>query len=116
MQLSRRFILKGFAATFFIGATGGPVVASKPVAPQTNGSGWLLCNGQEISRTAYSELFSHIGAAYGEGDGASTFNVPDLSLNVPPEDSNVMPLYYCIKPSGPRIGAIVAFTSSGLAV
>lgn len=41
-------------------------------------SGYLLCNGQELSRTAYSELFAVIGTAFGTGDGSSTFNVPDL--------------------------------------
>lgn len=37
---------------------------------------WLLCNGQEVSRTEYSELFNAIGTTWGEGDGNSTFNLP----------------------------------------
>ena len=40
--------------------------------------GWLLCQGQAISRTNYSELFSVIGTNFGAGDGSTTFNVPDL--------------------------------------
>ncbi|MDH1976522.1 phage tail protein [Aliarcobacter butzleri] len=40
--------------------------------------GYLLCNGQEISRTAYKDLFDVIGTTYGAGDGSTTFNVPDL--------------------------------------
>lgn len=52
---------------------------SGSVAP-TN---WLICNGQAISRTTYSELFSVIGTTYGEGDGSTTFNVPDFSSRVP---------------------------------
>lgn len=41
-------------------------------------SGWLKCNGQAVSRTAYSELFGVLGTAYGAGDNSNTFNVPDL--------------------------------------
>ena len=39
--------------------------------------GWLLCNGQAVSRTIYQELFATIGTTYGQGDGSTTFNVPD---------------------------------------
>lgn len=41
-------------------------------------SGWLLCNGQAVSRATYAALFGVIGATYGAGDGSTTFNVPDL--------------------------------------
>lgn len=34
-------------------------------------------NGQAVSRTTYSTLFALIGTAYGAGDGATTFNLPD---------------------------------------
>ena len=40
--------------------------------------GTLICDGSEISREAYSELFSVIGTNNGEGDGTTTFNIPDL--------------------------------------
>lgn len=40
--------------------------------------GWLLCDGSAVSRTDYSELFAVIGTLYGEGDGSTTFNLPDL--------------------------------------
>lgn len=39
--------------------------------------GWLLCDGQEASRSAYSALFAVIGVSHGEGDGATTFHLPD---------------------------------------
>jgi microcystin-dependent protein len=39
---------------------------------------WLLCYGQLISRTTYSDLFSAIGTTYGVGDGSTTFALPDL--------------------------------------
>lgn len=44
---------------------------------------WLFCNGQAISRTEYSELFAIIGTHYGEGDGSTTFNLPDFIGRVP---------------------------------
>jgi microcystin-dependent protein len=40
--------------------------------------GWLLCEGQAISRATYADLFKAIGTSYGAGDKATTFNVPDL--------------------------------------
>ena len=39
---------------------------------------WILCDGREVSRTRYADLFANIGTAYGSGDGSSTFNVPDF--------------------------------------
>ena len=38
--------------------------------------GWLKCNGSDVSRTTYSELFNAIGTDYGEGDGTTTFTLP----------------------------------------
>lgn len=46
--------------------------ASDAVIPEN----WLLCNGQEVSRTEYNLLFAIIGTTWGEGDGSTTFNVP----------------------------------------
>lgn len=43
----------------------------------SNHNNWFLCNGQAISRTTYSELFSLIGTKFGAGDGTTTFNLPD---------------------------------------
>lgn len=40
--------------------------------------GWLACDGQEVSRQTYARLFAKIGTTFGEGDGESTFNLPDL--------------------------------------
>ncbi len=45
------------------------------VTPPT---GWLLCNGQTVSRTTYANLFAIIGTAYGAGDGSITFHMPDF--------------------------------------
>lgn len=38
---------------------------------------WLLCDGQAVSRTDYEELFAVLGTTYGEGDGSTTFNLPN---------------------------------------
>lgn len=40
--------------------------------------GFLLCDGQAVSRTTYADLFAAIGTTFGEGDGSTTFNLPDL--------------------------------------
>ena len=47
-------------------------------ARPTTPDGWLLCDGQAISRSAYARLFEAIGTIYGEGDGSNTFNLPDM--------------------------------------
>lgn len=39
---------------------------------------YLKCNGAEVSRIAYSDLFNVIGEAFGAGDNSTTFNLPDL--------------------------------------
>jgi len=49
------------------------------ITPGQDGTGWLECGGQAISRTTYATLFSTIGTLYGVGDGSTTFNVPDMS-------------------------------------
>ena len=53
-----------------------------PFAGSTAPQGYLLCDGSAVSRTDYSDLFAAIGTVYGAGDGATTFNVPDLSGRV----------------------------------
>jgi microcystin-dependent protein len=42
-----------------------------------NHGSWLLCNGQAVSRATYADLFEVIGTSFGEGNGSTTFNVPD---------------------------------------
>lgn len=44
--------------------------------------GYLLCNGANVSRTTYAALFAVIGTKYGEGDGSSTFTLPNLDRRV----------------------------------
>ena len=40
--------------------------------------GYLLCNGSNVSRTTYANLFSVIGTSCGAGDGSTTFTLPNL--------------------------------------
>ena len=40
----------------------------------------LICSGQAVSRSTYSALFAVIGAAYGVGDGSTTFNLPSSAI------------------------------------
>ena len=45
--------------------------------------GCLAADGAAVSRTTYSELFAAIGTTWGEGDGSTTFNLPDARGRVP---------------------------------
>lgn len=58
----------------------GDLKATAKLAPDT---GWLICDGSLISRTAYATLFAAIGTTWGAGDGSTTFKLPDLSGRVP---------------------------------
>lgn len=51
--------------------------------------GYLICNGQAISREKYNDLFKIIGTIYGDGDGTTSFNVPDLIGKFPQGSSTV---------------------------
>ncbi len=46
-------------------------------------NGWLLCNGQAVSRTTYAALFAEYGTTFGSGDGSTTFNLPDMRQRFP---------------------------------
>lgn len=47
------------------------------VASETVPTGYLECNGAAVSRTTYASLFAAIGIIHGQGDGSTTFNLPD---------------------------------------
>ena len=49
-----------------------------PFYGETAPPGALACDGSEISREAYKELFAVLGTKAGAGDGVSTFNLPDF--------------------------------------
>jgi len=56
---------------------GVPTGSVTSYAGSTAPSGWLLCYGQAVSRSTYSDLFAVIATTYGAGDGSTTFNLPD---------------------------------------
>lgn len=64
----------GFAGGFAPGDLKLTAVATAP-------AGWLLCQGQSISRSTYADLYGAIGTRFG-GSGSS-FKVPDLRRRVP---------------------------------
>jgi microcystin-dependent protein len=58
----------------------GSVIPAGSVAPFSGSvvpDGWLLCDGSAASRTTYSNLFAALGTAHGQGNGSTTFNLPD---------------------------------------
>lgn len=48
-----------------------------PYAGTTAPTGYLLCDGTQVSRVTYAALFAIIGITHGSGDGATTFHTPD---------------------------------------
>lgn len=52
-------------------------------AGTTAPTGYLMCQGQAVSRSTYAALFVALGTTYGTGDGSTTFNLPDLQGRVP---------------------------------
>ena len=59
-------------------STGVPAGTIIHYAGRTVPSGWLICNGANVSRTDYAALFAAIGTIYGTGDGVTTFGLPNL--------------------------------------
>lgn len=41
-------------------------------------AGWLKCNGAAVSRSTYASLYAAIGTTWGNGNGSTTFNLPDF--------------------------------------
>ena len=50
-----------------------------PFAGTAVPDGYLLCNGANVSRTDYANLFAAIGTKWGEGDGSTTFTLPNFN-------------------------------------
>lgn len=46
-------------------------------------AGWLFCDGAAVSRETYAALFDVIGTSWGVGDGATTFNLPNMNRRSP---------------------------------
>lgn len=60
-----------------------PLISSMPTgvvsafAGSSAPAGFLICDGAAVSRATYSGLFAIIGITHGQGNGTTTFNVPD---------------------------------------
>lgn len=65
----------GQSSSVFEGRAIGDII---PHFGTTAPPGTLVCDGSEVSREAYHELFEEIGSLVGQGDGSTTFNLPDL--------------------------------------
>lgn len=66
-----------------LGQTGEAVGTGKLWFTASAPVGYVLADGSAVSRTTYAALFALYGTTYGAGDGATTFNVPNLKGRVP---------------------------------
>lgn len=60
-----------------------PTGAISAFAGSSAPTNWLLCDGSDVSRTTYADLFALIGTTYGAGNGTTTFTLPNLKGRVP---------------------------------
>ena len=72
-----------FSGADLTGIEGIPTATIVPWSSASVPTGFLECNGAAVSRSTYAALFAIVGTTYGAGDGASTFNLPNLADNVP---------------------------------
>lgn len=66
-----------------VATPGLPVGSIQAFAGANPPTGWLLCDGSAVGRGDYADLFNTIGTTYGSGNGATTFNLPDLRGRMP---------------------------------
>ena len=53
-----------------------PVGVVEAFAGTNAPTGWLICDGSQVSRSLFPELFSVIGTTYGSRDGCASFTLP----------------------------------------
>jgi hypothetical protein len=58
------------------GLDGVPIGIVMMWGGQSTPANWLVCDGSEVSRTTYQELFQVIGTTWGSGDYSTTFKLP----------------------------------------
>lgn len=78
--LNTRFMEVAASINAVLNGLAGAVL---PYSANSIPSGWLVCDGSEVSRTTYAALFGIIGTVWGAGDGSTTFNLPDLRGRTP---------------------------------
>ena len=55
----------------------------KAIAGTTLPTNWLYCDGSPVSRSGFPQLFAELGVKWGAGNGATTFNLPDMRATGP---------------------------------
>ena len=65
------------ATTAFAVLAGTPTASLLMWPTATPPAGFLMCNGQTVSRVTYAALFAIVGVVFGTGDGSTTFTLPD---------------------------------------
>lgn len=73
----RKCVIHGAANGGSEGLSGEVKMIAMAAAP----TGWLLCRGQSLLRTAYPRLFAAVGTTFGAAD-STHFNVPNLQGRV----------------------------------
>ena len=97
------------ATTAFVqqaGLTGEIKMWPTAVAP----TGYLLCNGQAVSRAAYAALFAIVGTTFGSGDGSTTFNLPNYTNRMPIGSGGA---YALAATGGSKDALVVSHTHTG---
>lgn len=64
------------ALTLALAAVMLPVGTILDYAGASAPAGFLMCQGQAVSRTTYAALFNVVGTTFGAGNGSTTFNLP----------------------------------------
>lgn len=78
---AKNVLMTPFLTKLMVQAFNPPAVPPGTIihyAGRTVPSGWLICNGANVSRTDYAALFAAIGTIYGTGDGVTTFGLPNM--------------------------------------
>lgn len=87
----------------------GSVVAFTTLASVP--SGWVKCDGANISRTTYAALFAVIGTTFGSGDGSTTFGVPQTigkTIVTVDQASSVIPGFTTVGATGGAASQVIA--------
>lgn len=85
--MKTKLILLFFLITSFVYAQDAYIAEIRLFAGNFPPKGWAFCDGQVLSISQNTALFSLIGTTYG-GDGRSTFALPDLRGRVPVHTGN----------------------------
>lgn len=99
------------ATTAFATAAISPFTGAMLMWPTaTAPSGFLLCNGQTVSRSTYAALFAILGVVFGSGDGSTTFTLPDYRDRLPIGAGTT---YAAAATGGSKDAVVVSHTHTG---